>query len=26
MDARVILFEVIDPSRLRVEAVAYDTA
>lgn len=26
VDAREILFEVIDPSRLRVEAVAYDTA
>ncbi|MDP1924817.1 MAG: HlyD family efflux transporter periplasmic adaptor subunit [Thiobacillus sp.] len=26
VDAREFLFEVIDPSRLRVEAVAYDTA
>ena len=26
VEAREILFEVIDPSRLRVEAVAYDTA
>lgn len=26
VDAREILFEVIDPSRLRVEAIAYDTA